>query len=266
MSEPEPPRVLVDDLGGGVRRFTLNRPAKRNAMDFEARKALIEAFDQAHGKARVIILTGSGTSFCAGMDLKEVASGVAYDTTDHLHRRTMWVNIQNEIRAHPAIVIAAVNGFALGGGVSLINTSDLAISANEASIGMPEAGFGLYPGVAGPSTQMRILPKHAAWMVLTASRIDGPTAESWGLVNRSVPLADLAAVSEELAGRIAAYDAVTLEWCKHGLQQIPSRIGEWGAALDYGESLRTQIRARTDKLDEGLGALTGSNRGPGQGA
>jgi enoyl-CoA hydratase/carnithine racemase len=260
MSDSEPPRVLVDDLTGGVLRMTLNRPAKRNAMDFAARKALVEALDTTYGHAKVIILTGTGTSFCAGMDLKEVASGDAYDMTDPMRRRTVWTNVQHEIRSHPAVVIAAVNGFALGGGVTLINTADLAIAANEASIGMPEASFGLYPGVAGPSTQLRLLPKHAAWMVLTAARIDGSTAEAWGLVNRSVPLADLNRITEDVAHRIAAYDAVTLEWCKRSLQQVPGHIPEWRAALEYGESVGTQIRARTAHLERELEELTGEGR------
>lgn len=256
MSEEEPARVLLNDLGDGVFRIILNRPAKRNAMDFAARKALVDALDATNGKAKVLIITGAGTSFCAGMDLKEVASGEAYDVGDAVRRRTMWTNVQHEIRAHPSIVIAAVNGYALGGGVTLINTSDLAIAADEALIGMPEASFGLYPGVAGPSTQLRLLPKHAAWMVLTASRINGQTAEAWGLVNRSVPRETLDEESEVLARQIAAYDPVTLEWCKRSLQQVPGNIAEWRAALEYGESVGTQIRARTERLDQELGALT----------
>jgi enoyl-CoA hydratase/carnithine racemase len=266
MTDSEPARVLVEDLSGGVVRMTLNRPSKRNAMDFASRKALVEALDATNGTAKVIILTGAGTSFCAGMDLKEVASGSAYDSTDPVRRRTMWTNVQHEMRSHPAIFIAAVNGFALGGGVTLINTADLAIAADTAEIGMPEASFGLYPGVAGPSTQLRLLPKHAAWMVLTASRIDGRTAEAWGLVNMSVPHENLAVEAEALARRVAAFDAVTLTWCKKALQQVPGYISDWSAALDYGESVGVQIRARTASLDEGLEAFAAGRRSPGQGS
>lgn len=266
MSEAATDRILLDDLGGGVARITFNRPEKRNAMDFAARRALIQALDDCRGRAKVIILTGAGTSFCSGMDLKEVAASKGIDPHDAERRHAMWVKVQAEIRDHPAIVIAAVNGFALGGGVTLINSSDLAIAAEEASIGMPEIGFGLYPGMAGPSTQLRLSPKRAAWMVLTAKRISGRTAEEWGLVNQCVPLAELAAEAEALARHIAAFDAVTLEWCKKALQQIPAQISDWNAALEYGESIGMQIRARTGNLDAGLGAFVAGQRNPGQGA
>ena len=100
------------------------------------------------------------------------------------------------IREHPAIFVAAVNGFALGGGATLISMCDLAIAAEEAEIGMPEIGFGAYPQFSGPAAQIQLTPKRAAWLVLTAERIDGRTAEAWGMVNRSVALDRLMAEAE----------------------------------------------------------------------
>ncbi|MCO5066357.1 MAG: enoyl-CoA hydratase/isomerase family protein [Rhizobiaceae bacterium] len=265
MNTPSNERVLLENLGEDVARITLNRPDKRNAMDLAARRALIGALDDCRGRAKAIILTGSGPAFCAGVDLKEVAAARGADPLDAEARRAMWIKVQAEIREHPAIVIAAVNGFALGGGATLINSSDLAIAAEEAAIGMPEIGFGLYPGLAGPSTQLRLPPKRAAWMVLTGNRISGRTAEEWGLVNRCVPLSELAQEAEALARHIAGFDAVTLEWCKKALQQVPAIISDWNTALEYGESIGNQIRARTGSLDAGLGAFVAGKRNPGQG-
>ena len=105
------------------------------------------------------------------------------------------------IREHPAIFVAAVNGFALGGGATLISMCDLAIAAEEAEIGMPEIGFGAYPQFSGPAAQIQLTPKRAAWLVLTAERIDGRTAEAWGMVNRSVALDRLMAEAELLADK-----------------------------------------------------------------
>jgi enoyl-CoA hydratase/carnithine racemase len=254
--------VLLDDLGDGVARITLNRPAKRNAMSLAARAALVEALDQCSGRSKVIVLTGAGPAFCAGVDLTEPHSSVVPADASAAERRYTWLAVQDQIWHHPAIVIAAVNGFALGGGVTLINASDLALAADDAQIGMPEIGLGLYPGLAGPSTQLRLPAKRAAWMVLTAERISGRTAADWGLVNRSVPGTELAAEAVALARMIAGHDAVTLEWCKRALHEVPMHISHWMSALEYGESVGTEIRARSQAVT----AFGNGQRGPGQGA
>jgi enoyl-CoA hydratase/carnithine racemase len=244
----EEPLVLLERPADDVARIALNRPARRNAMNRAARGALLAALDACRGTAKVVVLTGNGPAFCAGVDLKEArADG------------------QEAIRRHPAIVVAAVNGFALGGGLTLINSSDLAVAAEDAEIGMPEVGFGLYPGLAGPSTQLRLGPKRAAWMVLTGERITGRTAEEWGLVNRAVPREALQEEALAVATRLAQYDAVTLTWCKKALWEVPMHITDWTAALEYGEGVGTQIRAASDIVSRGLDAFADGRRNPGQG-
>ncbi|GAA5162651.1 enoyl-CoA hydratase/isomerase family protein [Pseudonocardia eucalypti] len=245
------PLVRHEDLGDGVARVTLNRPTQRNAMNRAARAALLEALDGCRRTAKVIVLTGAGPAFCAGVDLKEAADDGPDADLDAHARHTSWASVQERIRDHPAIVIAAVNGYALGGGLTLINSSDLAIAAEDAPIGMPEVGFGLYPGLAGPSTQLRLGAKRAAWLVLTTDRISGRTAAEWGLVNQAVPAEELDGAAVALAGRIARYDAATLAWSKRALHEIPMHISDWTAALRYGESVKVQIQARSDVLDDG---------------
>jgi enoyl-CoA hydratase/carnithine racemase len=263
-----PPPVLVEDLSGDVARITLNRPDKRNAMNRAARAELLDALEDCRKwRSKVVILTGSGPAFCAGVDLKEAApEGSESSRDDAEERRTAWRNVQEEIRRHPAVVIAAVNGFALGGGLTLINTSDLAVAAEDAQIGMPEVSFGLYPGLAGPSTQLRLSAKRAAWMILSAERIDGRTAEAWGLVNRAVPAADLQATALAMAQTVARYDAVTLEWSKKALWEIPMHLPDWTTALEYGENVRAQIRVRTDAFDKGLEGFAAGRRSAAQGS
>src|SRR5665213_2189333 len=108
-SSDEPP-VLVQHLNNGVSRIVLNRPNQRNVMNHEARIALLAALKECRSIAKVIILIGNGDAFCAGMDLKE----------RHRDASREWLEIQEAIRRHPAIVIASVNGFALGGGTTLV--------------------------------------------------------------------------------------------------------------------------------------------------
>ncbi|MFF3574571.1 enoyl-CoA hydratase/isomerase family protein [Nocardia jiangxiensis] len=266
MSAPNQELVQCSDLGDGVMWVTLNRPEKRNAMNRAARAALLNVLDDCAMKmAKVVVLTGAGPAFCAGADLKEAAQDGPDADSQVPGSRTSWLTVQERIRDHPAIVIAAVNGFALGGGVTLINSSDLAIATEDAPIGMPEVGFGLYPSLAGPSTQLRLGPKRAAWMVLTADRISGRTAAEWGLVNQAVPAEKLSQAALDLAHKIAGYDNVTLTWSKRALQQIPMHISEWSAALRYGESVRAQIAVRSDVLDDGHAVHNRAVRGgPGE--
>jgi enoyl-CoA hydratase/carnithine racemase len=262
-NEAASPLVLVERPSDGVALLRFNRPEKRNAMSRQARRELLTALDELKGDARVIVITGNGPAFCAGVDLTEASEDPRRNGADGEYP---WIAVQEAIKAHPAIIIAAVNGFALGGGVTLINSSDLALAATTAQIGMPEIGFGLYPGLAGPSTQMRILRKHAAWMVLTGRRISGSDAAAWGLVNVAVELDELLPEALELAAHVAAFDATTLEWCKRALWEVPMHISDWSSALAFGEGIGDQIKLRSDVVANGLQRFAKGERNPGQGA
>lgn len=243
--------------------FRINRPDKRNAMNRDTRRALMQAMDSVRGRHKAVVLTGTDSSFCAGIDLKESAAdrekGIGEDPL------TDWNEVNIAIRRHPAVFIAAVNGTALGGGSTLINVCDLAIAAHEAQIGMPEVGFGSYPGLAGPAMQMALTRKRAALMILTTQRIDGRTAEAWGLVNFSVPLAELMREAEALAARVAQFDSVVLAECKRAMDYIPNVITDWRQAFEYGAKVNTLIRSRTNARNEGQARFERGERNPGQG-
>ena len=165
----------------------LNRPEKKNALNRASPRELLVALTSLRAECRVIVLTGCGDSFCSGVDLKEARADVEAGTAPD--PRSTWIEVLIAIREHPAVFIAAVNGLALGGGATLISVCDLAVAVHEAEIGMPEIGFGAYPQFSGPGAQIQLIAKRAAWLVLTAQRIDGRTAEAWGMVNRSCHLA-----------------------------------------------------------------------------
>lgn len=241
----------------------INRPEKRNAMSRAARGGLLDAMESVRGRFKVCVLTGTDQSFCSGIDLKErfedIENGVPDDP------RTAWHEVNVAIRQHPAVFIAAVNGFALGGGTTLINVCDLAIAANEAQIGMPEMGFATYPGLAGPATQIALSRKRAAWMILTAKRIDGQTAERWGLVNMAVPLTELASAADELARHVAQFDAAALAESKRAIDQIPNVVSDWRQAFDYGAKVNAVIRAQSQAQKQGLAKFHRGERNKGQG-
>jgi len=240
----------------------INRPAKRNAMSKAARAEMLAALKALEGRFGAVVITGTDISFCAGMDLKEASAdreaGVEPDPA------TSWNAVNEALRAHPSIFIAAVNGIALGGGVTLINICDLAIASDRASMGMPEMGFATYPGLAGPSTQYSIPRKHVAWMMFTTDRIDGETAMRWGLVNKVVPHDDLLAEAEAVAAKIGQFNQTALAVSKKAMDEIPVAI-DWAAAFEYGVQKNREIGEKTSAANEGLARFSKGERLVGQG-
>ena len=232
--------VLLEDCGSyGC--ITLNRPEQKNALNAAAQSALQEVLRQCVGRYKVIVLTGAGSTFCAGMDA-DGAAGAEYSRQGHSLTETV-----EAIRKHPSVFIAAVNGDALGDGVSLINVCDLAVAAEEAQIGLPEIESAAYPTIAGPSTQLRILRKHASWMILTGKRIDGRTAARWGLVNAAVPASRVMEEARKVAENIAKFNPVTIDWSKKALDDIPGHVSDWTAALEYGRVITSVIQNQIGK-------------------
>ncbi len=245
---------------------TLNRPEKRNAMSRAAQQELWAALDDAKSDCRVIIVTGAGdVAFCSGIDLSE-NRGRREDTErerQYAWGSNSWFETQEIILRHPAVFIAAVNGYALGGGGTLIHNCELAIASEKAEIGMPEVGFGVFPGLAGPAAIKRILPKHAAYMILTAKRIDAHTAERWGIVNEVVPHDQLMPRAEELAQHITQFDPVVLDYSKRALREIPNL--DWSRGIEYGIWTGTMVRSQTSAGAEGVGRFLTGQPNPGQG-
>ncbi len=247
----------------GWAQLRINREAKRNAMNRAARTGLLNAFKALRGEARAIVLTGTGAAFCAGMDLKEREqdreAGIEGAGEE-------WIAVNMAIRAHPAIFIAAVNGLALGGGATLINVCDLAVASTKASIGCPEMGFSTYPGMAGPAIQLSgVTRKQAAWLVLTTNRIDGATAERWGMVNLCVEPEELLPRAQALAEQVSRFDAAALAESKKALDQIPAVITDWQEAMDFGQAVNAVIRSKTTAQAEGGKRFAAGIKNPGQG-
>lgn len=240
----------------------LDRPEKKNALNRLARRELLAALMLLRDR-RAIILTGTGDSFCSGVDLKEAKADA--DAAVPPDSQSDWIEVLLAIREHPAVCIAAVNRFALGGGATLISVCDLAIAADEAEIGMPEIGFGVYPQFSGPGAQMQLTAKRAAWLILTAERVDGRTAEAWGMVNRSVPRTELMQVATGIGKKLGRYDAAALSESKRALDVVPASISDWRQAFTHGMATNARIRAASGVQKEGFSRFASGLRNPGQG-
>ena len=227
--------------------ITFNRPEKMNALSSPMVRELQERIEECRGRHSAIVITARGRAFCAGVDLRERNEWVrkgAKIRGDNVRNR--WYDTMcTVIRNHPAVFIAAINGLALGGGVTLVNVCDLAIMAEEAQIGVPQIEWGIYPGIAGASAQVRVVRKHAAWQVLTGRRIDAATAVDMGIVNLAVPGARLLDEANALAAHVAGFDPIALDWCKKALDQIPSHFSDWSVAMEYGRGVGSIIQEQT---------------------
>jgi enoyl-CoA hydratase len=192
---------LLVETRGAVGIVTLNRPKALNALN----TALIDELNQAvagfeaDDAVGAIVLTGSEKAFAAGADIKEMQSRSYVDAYlgDFL---TSWDNLA----ACRKPVIAAVSGYALGGGCELAMMCDLIIAADTAKFGQPEIQLGVMPGAGGTQRLTRAVGKSKAMdMILTGRMMDAEEAERAGLVSRIVPAADLLAEAVKVAGKIA---------------------------------------------------------------
>ena len=229
--------------------ITFNRPEKLNALSSPMVMQLQERLDECRGRHSAIVITARGKAFCAGVDLRERNEWVrkgAKIRGDNVRNR--WYDTMGTIiRNHPAIFIAAVNGLALGGGATLVNVCDLAIMAEDAEIGVPQIRWGIYPGIAGASMQVRTVRKHASWPILTARSLNAAEAVDIGIVNAAVPGERLLDEAKALAAHVAQFDPIALDWCKKALDQIPSHIADWSVALEYGRGVDSIIQDQLGK-------------------
>lgn len=237
--------VVLEDCGQYAC-ITLNRPDRRNALDRAAQLELQDILRQCLGRYAAIVLTGRGEDFCAGIE-PDVATADGASASRFARQGHTWIDTIEAIRKHPSVLIAAVNGAVLGSGVTLVNACDLAIAAEDAEIRLPEITRGEYPETAGPTTQLRILRKHASWMVLTGRPIDGRTAARWGLVNVAVPENRVLDEARAVAETIAKFNPVTVDWSKKAIDDIPSHVSDWTAALEYGRVITAAVQNQIGK-------------------
>lgn len=216
---------------------TLARPKVLNALNAAMVRELRDAFAEldADPAVRVIILTGEGDkAFAAGADITELrALPSAVAGAQHV-RKGQALTLELERLRTP--VIAAINGFALGGGCELAMSADIRIAAENARFGQPEVNLGLIPGFGGTQRTTRLLGRGMAmFLCMTAEMIDAREAHRVGLVERVVPLAELPAESRRIAKLIASKAPLAIEATKRAIND--------GSALGVAEGLALEALA-----------------------
>jgi len=243
---------LYYEKENNVMKVTFNNPSKLNALTSE----FLEEFDclldeiEADDDLQVVILTGAGKAFIAGADISLMqnmtpaqAAKYSYDTTE-IYRRMEGIN---------KIFIAAVNGFALGGGCEMTLACDLRVASRKAKFGLPEVGLGIFPGGGGTQRLPRLIGMaKAKELVYTGKTINAETAESYGLVNYVVEPEELEQKASELAAEIVKNSKDSVRLSKEAFNN--------GAQMDMISAMNLEknlfaLCFATENQKEGMGAF-----------
>jgi len=210
--------TLLYEVRKGIAHVTINRPQKLNALNHRAIVELVACFEQIGRAAEVagVILTGAGEkAFVAGADINELAALTPAEARDTALRGQA---LMNDIEHLGRPVVAAVNGFALGGGCELAMACTLRIASENASFGQPEVKLGIIPGYAGTQRLPRLVGKgRALEMILNAEPISAQEAWRIGLVNRVVGPSELIPAAEEALQKIMANSPLAV---RHALEAV----------------------------------------------
>ena len=246
------PLVLVANADG-IRRITVNRPDKLNALNAATLDALQAAFDAAatDDAVRVVVLTGAGPkAFVAVADIAEMADLRPTEGRDFSLRGQ---RLMRSIETLPKPVVAMVNGFALGGGLELAMGCHLRIAADTAKVGQPEIGLGLIPGFGGSQRLLRLAGRAATLeLCLLGAPVTAERALQLGIVNRVVPAAELEAETLKVATQLAASAPLALR----ATLDVVNIGGECGIeeGLQY-ETAQFGLMFATDDMREGTRAF-----------
>lgn len=245
-------RMLIEDPHDGWTRLTLSRPEVRNALDTALLAALAEALARlaADEGCRAVVMTGAGGHFAAGADLGEIeGKGSAEGALDP--RKAHWAAIS----AFPKPLVAAVDGFALGGGLELALLADCLVLGATARLGLPETSLSLMPGAGGTQRLTALIGRARAMrMILLGEVIDAATALDWGLGAWSAE-GEALAEAEALAARLAGRAPLALRAARRAVAQAAE------GALDFAGE-RAAFEALLDTADKAEGIRAFRERRP----
>lgn len=230
---------------GEVATLTLNRPEQRNAVSMELLDAAHERIDEVGDDVKVLVVTGAGKSFCAGMDLKQVilpAEGEEGDRDLPKKLLSSLGRLTVRLRALPCVTVARVNGAAIGGGCGLACACDLAVSHADAKLGYPEVDLGLCPAVVAPILVRKIGPGPARRILLMGGVMSGERAHQLHLVDELAESAEhLDEVVDALVSRLAAGGAKALAATKGLVNELDGSLDE--TLVEKGAELSASVIA-----------------------
>ena len=244
-------RNILLDKDTGIGTITINRPEVRNALNKETWQDIETAIRELRDadEVKVVVITGAGDqAFVAGADIKGLQKRTMLETLE-------WnaIEICNEIENLNKPVIAAINGFALGGGCELAMACDIRVASEHAKLGQPELGLGIIPGAGGTQRLARLVGKgRAKELIFTGDIIDAKEAERIGLVNRVVPHETLMDVVRDMAKKMMRKGPLALRLAKASIN-LGTEM-DLASGLAYEKLAQTLIFASDDR-NEGISAF-----------
>jgi enoyl-CoA hydratase/3-hydroxyacyl-CoA dehydrogenase len=236
----------------GITTITMFRPEAMNALNKKVLTELKDAIADLRGDStsRVVIITGEGPAFIAGADIKTMLDG---DLTEVEEFTRFGQGVMNDIERLDKPVIAAINGFALGGGLELALACDIRLASTEARMGLPEVGLGIFPGFGGTQRTTRLIGKgHASELIFTGKHVSADEAMSMGLVNRVLSPDQLLNEARSLAKRIANQGPVAVANAKTAINQALQTGLDAGLAFELDAVMKT---FETEDQKEGMTAF-----------
>ncbi len=234
----------------------LNRPEKRNALTRQLIAELMQALDDLRRERRVraVVLSGSGTAFCAGMDLHEMQETAQSENAQSLWQEdaVAYRDVIEEMLRLPKPIIATVGGPAVAGGAGLVLASDVVLAAPEAKFGLPEPKRGIVAGLVAPLLAFRLGGGRAAYLLLTAQMIPAEEAHRIGIYHELMAGEKLWPRAHQLAGEIAACALEAMLLTKRLLNET---IGEHLATLLNAGAAVSATARTTEAAAEGLSAF-----------
>ncbi|TMU28408.1 p-hydroxycinnamoyl CoA hydratase/lyase [Halomonas sp. ATBC28] len=241
----------------GIAWVTLNRPEKRNAMSPTLNREMIDVLEtiELDQEAQVLVLTGEGESFSAGMDLKEYFREIdaSPEIVQVKVRRDASTWQWKLLRHYAKPTIAMVNGWCFGGAFSPLVACDLAIAADESVFGLSEINWGIPPGnLVSKAMADTVGHREALYYIMTGETFTGPQAAKMGLVNRSVPLTELREATRELAATLRDKNPVVMRAAKTGFKMCRELTWEQNEEYLYAKLDQAQQLDPEQGREQGL--------------
>jgi methylglutaconyl-CoA hydratase len=244
--------TLKLEIESSVATVTLNRPEKRNAISFQFAEELLAALAEAEQSAQIVILTGSGKAFCAGLDLEELKSLAGKSHRENIQDSTMMARMFRGLYEFSKPTIAAVNGAAIAGGTGLATMCDFTLAVPEAKFGYTEVRIGFVPAIVSSILVWQVGHKIARDLLLTGRLFGASEAQRYGLVNEVVDPDGLMPRARELAAQLLENSISSLIATKRLIN------GFIAAQLDrqIAQAIEDNARIRTtDDFREGVASF-----------
>jgi len=240
------------EVKGDIATITMSRPEAMNALNAKVLKELKDVIAQLKedSSARVVIITGAGPAFVAGADIKTMLNS---DLSEVEEFTRFGQGVMDDIEKLNKPIIAAINGFALGGGLELALACDIRLASSDARMGFPEVGLGIFPGFGGTQRTTRLIGKgYACELILTGKHITSEEAKRMGLVNQVFPPDQLMNEAKALAIQIARQGPIAVAKAKTAINQALQTGLEDGLAFELDEVMKA---FGTEDQKEGMTAF-----------